>query len=403
MIAGRRGACPGLAGPLPTGDGLLARLAVTRALSLECFADLCTAARTHGNGIIEITSRGSIQVRGLTAESAPTFAAAVEGLDIADAAAGRVLSNPLAGLDPQEIFDVTDVACELREALVATGIAAKLTPKVSVVIDGGGALSLDRIPCDIRLRVEAASEGVRFQITVAAHAAGEASLGTVAPEAATDAVLALLDRIAAHGSTSRARDLGHLPAHGNAARVPAHAIGTHRLRDGNVAVGIGVAFGHSDAETLNDLLEEARRAHAASVRPTPGRVLLIIGLPPKRAAALRAAADRLGFITMPDDPRRRVVACAGAPACAAAQIPTRALAPAVAATAALNLQTIHLSGCAKGCAHPGAATLTIVGREGNCGIVRNGCAQDVPTEFVAPDDLPRYLAQRAAMREADDG
>jgi precorrin-3B synthase len=405
MTSRRRGACPGLADPLPTGDGLLARFAVTRAISLDRFAALCAAARTHGNGIIEITSRGSIQVRGLSAGSAPIFAAAVEALDIADAAQGRVLSNPLAGLDPDEIFDVSRIADSLREALVESGLAARLAPKVSVLVDGGGALHLDTIPCDVRLRAAAASHAVRFHVTLGIDPAGEALLGAVAPDCAVDTVLELMNAIAARGPTARARDLA-LPAERAAvrrARFPAEAIATHSLRDGSVALGIGLPFGHSDADALLKLLEQARRASAASVRPAPGRVLLIIGLPPKQASLLCAAAERLGFITARDDPRRRVVACAGAPVCAAAQIPTRAMAPPVSSAAPRDATTIHLSGCAKGCAHPGPAALTIIGVDGKCGIVRNGCAQDVPAQFVAADDLPRLLGERAAIREAAHG
>ena len=68
----RRGACPGLSAPMATGDGLLARLTPSGStIALDAFAGLCAAARTHGNGIIEITSRGSIQIRGLSAASAP--------------------------------------------------------------------------------------------------------------------------------------------------------------------------------------------------------------------------------------------------------------------------------------------------------------------------------------------
>ena len=62
----RRGACPGLSTPMPTGDGLLARLMPTGTMTLDAMAGLCAAARRYGNGTIEITSRGSIQVRGLT-------------------------------------------------------------------------------------------------------------------------------------------------------------------------------------------------------------------------------------------------------------------------------------------------------------------------------------------------
>jgi precorrin-3B synthase len=176
------------------------------------------------------------------------------------------------------------------------------------------------------------------------------------------------------------------------------------LRDGSVALGLGLPFGHSDAETLQSLIAEAGSAGAASVRPAPGRVLLVIGLAPAQAPSLAAAAQQLGFLVSPDDPRWRVVACAGAPACAAAQIPARAMAPTIAAAAAhLDRQTtIHISGCAKGCAHPGRATLTIVGIDGQCGIVRDGTARDTPGALADVDDLPAYLGQRA-LQEAGRG
>jgi precorrin-3B synthase len=403
MTAPRRGACPALADPLPTGDGLLARLAVTHAVSLDAFAALCVAARTHGNGILEITARGSIQVRGLTARSAPAFATTVEALDIADAAGGRVLGNPLAGLDPRELFDVSEMADRLREALVDSGLAARLAPKVSIVIDGGGALHLDAIPCDIRLRAKRMSGVIQFQVIPGNDDTIAAPLGTIDAEHAVEAILVFLKAIAKHGPMARARDVLPLREEGSkGARSPAEPIGTHRLHDGSVALGLGLPFGHINADALLDLIEQARRAGAAFVRPAPGRVLLLIGIPPAACSSLAAAAGHLGFITSPDDPRRRVIACAGAPACAAAEILTRTLAPALAAV--IDQQTtIHISGCAKGCAHPGPAALTIVGISGKCGLVRNGRAQDQPAEFVTVADLPAYLGQHTAWQEVERG
>ena len=62
---------------------------------------------------------------------------------------------------------------------------------------------------------------------------------------------------------------------------------------------------------------------------------------------------------------------------------------------------VHISGCAKGCAHPGPTPLTIVGSEKGCGIVRNGAAPDRPAEFVDPADLAAALDTIAAeTREA---
>jgi precorrin-3B synthase len=404
----RRGTCPGLADPMPTGDGLLARLSIARAIPLDALAALCAAAQAHGNGVMEITSRGSLQVRGLTEESAPAFAAAVEMLDIADAAGGRVLANPLAGLDPREIFDVSMVTDRLRKRLIESGLAAKLAPKVSVVVDGGGALRLDAIPCDIRLRAEAANGGVGFRVTLASDGINEVALGTFAPERVVETVLELLHTVAAHGPTARVRDLPPLSAFPDAVNathtpVPAEPIGTRGLRDGSTAIGVGLPFGHSDAGTLQKLIDEGRAAGAASARPAPGRALLLIGVAPAHASRLLAKAEQLGFLTTPNDPRRRVVACAGTPACAAAQIPTRALAPTIAAAALFDNQTIHVSGCAKGCAHPAPADLTIVGVAGKCGIVPNGRAQDAPVEVVSAGDLLGHITRRAAMREVAHG
>jgi nitrite/sulfite reductase ferredoxin-like protein len=99
----RRGACPGLTAPMQTGDGLLVRLANPgTTIGLDAATALCAAARRHGNGIIEVTARGSIQIRGLTAVSAPVFADAVAALDI-DAGDGvPILTDPLAGIEPLE-------------------------------------------------------------------------------------------------------------------------------------------------------------------------------------------------------------------------------------------------------------------------------------------------------------
>src|SRR5258708_13372911 len=96
-----RGTCPGLSSPMATGDGLLVRLLPTGTIELDAFAALCAAARQHGNGIIEVTSRGSVQIRGLSAASAPRFSAA--GAPLAPAAQGAlpVLTQPLARPSPQ--------------------------------------------------------------------------------------------------------------------------------------------------------------------------------------------------------------------------------------------------------------------------------------------------------------
>ena len=69
-----RGACPSLLEPMETGDGLLARILTAGPMKLKALAGLCTAARTHGNGTMEISARGNFQIRGLAPNMAPRLA-----------------------------------------------------------------------------------------------------------------------------------------------------------------------------------------------------------------------------------------------------------------------------------------------------------------------------------------
>ena len=68
-------------------------------------------------------------------------------------------------------------------------------------------------------------------------------------------------------------------------------------------------------------------AGAIGLRAAPGRVLMVIGLKQEKASSFVTDAERLGFIVRADDPRRHVVACAGAPICSSAHIAARAIAP----------------------------------------------------------------------------
>jgi precorrin-3B synthase len=175
-------------------------------------------------------------------------------------------------------------------------------------------------------------------------------------------------------------------------------IGLHLLRDGAFAFGVGLAFGHADATSLQRLGEAAKAAGACGMRAAPGRALMIVGLTQDTASSFAAAAKVLGFIVRADDPRRHVVACAGAPICASANIAARALAPQIAAAAAPHLDgafKIHVSGCAKGCAHPAAAALTVVGTSSGCALIAQSTTRDAPFKVVAANELPAVIAEIA--------
>jgi precorrin-3B synthase len=405
---------------LPTGDGLLVRILPIGTIALEALAALGAAARACGNGIIEITARGSIQVRGLSRHSAPRFASAIAALGIAAEDGVPILCNPLAGLDAAEIFDAAGLAGALRRAVTRQSLVGRLDPKVSVVIDSGAPLNLARVPADIRVRAQSCHGATVLRLAVGGDDRNAFDLGLIGVNDGVEAVSRLLLVLAEH--RARARDM--IAAHelagfedalafahcgsvaqrdreGSAPRQCSDAIGFHALRDGTFACGIGLAFGHAEASTLEKLANAAGATGARGLRTAPNRSLLAIGLTKEAASYFLAAAANLGFVTRADDPRRQVVACAGAPLCASAYIAARTIAPDIAAAAAPYLSdalTIHVSGCAKGCAHPGAAPLTVVGTPGDCALVADGSARDAPFAAAPLHELPGLIADRLRER-----
>jgi precorrin-3B synthase len=391
---------------MPTGDGLLARLPQAGALAPAAFAAVCRAARDCGNGLVEVTARGSLQVRGLAPASARSFAEACRSAGIADRPGPPVHANPLAGRS--SLPGMGALVAALREAVGA--FAGRVAPKVSVVIDDGGTPHLDALAADIRLRT--ASGGGRFFIGVAGDGRSAQWLGTVGESDAVAAVCALLEAVARLGGAARARDLDRparivarriAPVRPPAARPPASFVGTHGLTDGGVAVGIGLPFGQAEADALEALVAGAGAAGAIGLVPAPGRVLLALGLRADRAAAFVAAAARLGFVIRADDPRRNVIACAGAPACSAALMPARAIAEEIARAAAPLLASgghVHISGCAKGCASRDRAGLTIVGTAAGCAVIRDGRVGDAPGAIVPVQRLAAHVAGLAVPEPA---
>jgi precorrin-3B synthase len=403
----RRGACPGLSAPMATGDGLLPRLTPAGStISLAAFGGLCAAARRHGNGIVEVTSRGSIQIRGLTVVSATSFAADLAALGIPASDGIPVIPDPLSGLDCDSVLDAQPFAAGLRQALAKASSASRLSAKLSIVVDGGGPLHLDDLPADIRLRAVSIGGRARFHVALGGAASTAISLGSVAPNRTAECVVRLIDLLAAVAPHARMRDAidtAGPDAFSSAVasmtddtsaqirRAVADPIGVHLLRSGDVAIGIAPPFGHSEAETLQSLIDMAARARVSGLRTAPKRSLLLVGVSPDAAHDVAAAARAMEFIVDADDPRRRVIACVGAPGCSSGQIPARALAPAIAQAVSAGdaPSVIHVSGCIKGCAHPAAAPMTIVGRNGACEIYRG----DQRLDSVAVDALPGRIGQ----------
>jgi precorrin-3B synthase len=151
-----------------------------------------------------------------------------------------------------------------------------------------------------------------------------------------------------------------------------------------------VPFGRVAAEDLADLARAASVAGAEELRLTPWRAILIPV--PTLTAAHTLSAQLTAFILDSDDPRRRIAACPGAPACSHATTHTREDATTLAARLLPGPGiALHVSGCDKGCAHPRDAPITLVGRNGRYDVVRNGTASAPPSLRGLTRPRPRTI------------
>ncbi|MGO7590820.1 precorrin-3B synthase [Rhizobium leguminosarum] len=390
----RRGACPTLAAPMPTGDGLLVRLRPAGgALTLSQFASLARSAAAHGNGILEITARGNLQIRGLRAETVGQLAADIDAAGITVPEGPAIETSPLHGIDPEEISDPAAMEMALRGTLHDLLASPRLAPKLSLVVDGGGAFGLSALSADIRIVAQFGADWL-----VASNGDGETAMPVaIGPaEAAISAVGEILNLLATLGQGGRARDIdrallrARFPAMDGIQFNPSRAAGiplagSHRLEDGKTVLGVRPEFGQMRASDLVALLDLAKLRGATAIRLAPGRGFFFIGLSADTVPAIQVAAARHGFSTQPGENTEHIAACAGAGACGSAFYETRTLARRLIAAAPALFDgslTLHLSGCAKGCAHARPA-LTLTGSAEGYGLILNGLAADQPDERIA--------------------
>jgi precorrin-3B synthase len=384
---------------MPSGDGWLVRVKPTAAtLSADAARLIASGARRHGNGHIDLTSRANLQVRGLGPRSSELFAETIigAGLGCADPsveAIRNVMAGPLGADDPSAAFDAHAVAREIEAMLRAETALAALPDKFGVAVDAGGLLPLAGVGADIMLGAAGDSLTVQLDGGMLAALCPRASLvETVKALALASLHLAIergepprrmrpLVRDVSEDAIFEAAGLSPAPAPLPPPAPAPSAVGFIPYQMGNQgAFGAGLPFGRIDAEQLAALAALSERCGDGSLRTTPWRAFLIANVAAADGNTLSEEVAALGLITDPSDPRLRILACVGAPSCTSATVDARADATRLAVIVGEHAgDTIHVSGCAKSCAHRGPASLTLVGRDGRYDVIRNGMASDRPS------------------------
>ncbi|WP_372374026.1 cobalamin biosynthesis protein CobG [Vreelandella venusta] len=381
-----KGWCPGAWRPMATGDGLLVRVRPPLGqLSRQQVVALCEAAEIFGSGLIELTSRANIQLRGVSEASwTPLMAFLIEHQLVND--------DPQAERQPQLMlapaWQEGDDTHTIAHLLQTRGSElAPMPGKIGIAIDAGKAPVL----CDSAgdFRIERSTDGgliVRADGYQCGTAVNE-------PEAAVEQLIRLTHWFVDSGGWDSGRMRRHtapLPDWAIADTAPASpgeklALGKHS--NGMV---VGLPFGRVAANTLRETVSLAGSSlvKISAVQVTPWRRLLL-----KECDTLPAVD---GLIRHNSDPRLAMDACPGAPYCEQASVATQPLAERLSGWVAAS---VHISGCAKGCARQQPAALCLTGRDGRFDVIVNGRADSAPvksgvTESEALDVIKKLSESR---------
>jgi precorrin-3B synthase len=377
-----KGWCPSALRPMLSGEGFVVRLRPRGGrLSAEQAAGIAQLAQCCGNGLIDLTGRANLQIRGVREETHEALVIGLDRLGLVDGnEAMEARCNVIVAPFWDEGDDTHALAAELERALASRAIG--LPEKFGFAVDCGASRVLVQAPADIRIE-----RGTGGGLIVRADGASEGR--AVTPAEAVGTALSLAEWFIASGGVSDGR--GRMAAHlaggarlpdalgGETKPAPAAASPAPGISAGGALVGL--AFGSMQSDTFSFLA-----GLAPGLRLTPWRMIFIEGL--------REMPHHDGLVTRADDPLLRVVACTGVPACSEAYVETRKLAASLAPHLAPDT-CLHVSGCAKGCAHPRASDITLVGTPHGFDLVRNGSPRDVPSQRgLAVEDVRALVGVR---------
>lgn len=357
-----RGWCPSAWRPMLSGDGYIVRLRPRHGrLSPAQASELADCAETFGDGDVELTARASLQIRAVRSGDLDALRARLVKHDLI-AQDARSEKRDAILLQPfwREGGSTLDLERSLREALRD---APDLPGKFGFAIDDGEAPALSDVSADIRIeraadgglicRADGAATGKRVDIGEAGAAALELARWFKDSGGAPDG----RGRMSAH-----IRRGANLPAAFQTPVVFKPKPPTPQPGACGEFWLVGLPFGLVNARALRAL------GACGALRVTPWRMLLV------ESASVPCLDD---VVSQGNAATMRIFACAGAPNCTQALQPTRALARAL-AHALPEDQTLHVSGCAKGCVRPAAANIVLTATAAGFDLIRDGKADGAP-------------------------
>lgn len=364
-------------------------------------------SRRLGNGVLDLTTRQQIELRGFVLDSVPAIWEKLRGVDLGSLQTGmdnvrNINGCPLAGLTPHELLDASHVVRELDRLIVGSEGNPEFTNlprKLNITVTGCLDNCTHNESQDIALVPARKGERAGFNVLVGGKmGSGGFTIASqlnvfVEPYQAAAVVLELVKLFRDFGSREArskcrfaflvekwgiprlraeltARMGYELAFRGRDMRSTQHAdhLGaTPQRQAGLVAVGLCVPTGRVHPDELDELARLAEVYGHGAVRLTTGQNAVIPYVPANRVAQLLQEPLLDKFSPRPHPFVRGLVACVGTDYCNLALIETKSRA--VELSRALQEKfstygkplTIHWSGCPAGCGNHEAADIGLRG------------------------------------------
>lgn len=318
---------------------------------------LASIAHESGHEIVDVTTRGNIQIQGLTIDKVPGVIAALSAAGLTSKQTGldnvrNVTSHPFAGIDPTELIDTRELARAVTGLFIDNRDLADLPRKFNIAFNGRADNSPGEWTQDVAwLAAIGPDSTVGFRLLLGGTQGQAPHLGWhvpvfVRPKQVTGVTLQVLRIFQEMGSRSARRNqvrfrflieslgpdrilqeierrngyaLTRFPTPPPAPRETESFIGWFPQRQPDLyAVGVAVPMGRLTWHQLDGVAGVAAKYGDGTIRTTTDQNLVMPGVHATDKDALATDLAALGLSFEADSLTRQTIACTGKQFCSLA-------------------------------------------------------------------------------------
>jgi len=408
----------------PAQDSFMIRLRVPACeITSHQFHGLADLASELGNGHVDLTTRGNVQLRELRPRDLISVLTRVQELGLTSRGSGadnirNVTASPNSGFDPDELLDVRPYAKAVHHYIMNHRDCYGLPRKFNIAFDNGGSLTVAADTNDIAFiatRVTGGdtisnlksdisntpAAGVYFRVLlggITGHQDFARDTGLLIKPAEATAISAAMVRVFVENGDRTNRKKARLKylldkwgfdrfleetqkkLSFPLTRVPLAAcqprrplikhgwIGTYKqAQHGFTSIGIGIPVGRMSSKQMHGLATLAANFGKDDLRLTIWQNVIIPHIPNALVASACRQLKHLGFTTDASSTTSGIVACTGSRGCKYGAADTKGAATVLGkhlAASGLAIEqpvNLHVTGCAHSCAQHYCGDIGFIG------------------------------------------